>query len=54
MDRLTFNICIFVFLAICDYITWLFVEQGENPLAVLIGIQFITWLIANAFFDADR
>ena len=39
MDRLTFNICIIVFLAICDYITWLFVEQGENPLAVLIGIQ---------------
>ena len=30
MDRLTFNICIIVFLAICDYITRLFVEQGET------------------------
>lgn len=54
MDRKWFNICIIVFLVINDYLTWVFVSQGENPMAIIIGVQFVAWLIANAIYEANK
>lgn len=54
MDRKTFNLCIVVFLVINDYIIWLFFKEGVDPLSILLGIQALAWLIANAFFEAEK
>lgn len=54
MDRLTFNGLLLAFFLICDVITWSFVSNGKDPLPILIGIQLLTLLIANACKDLDQ
>lgn len=54
MSRLGFNLCILVFLVVNDYIIWLFFKEGVNPLGVLLMIQTVSWLIANAFYEANK
>lgn len=48
MDRLTFNGLLLAFFVICDVITWSFVSNGKDPLPILISIQLLSLLIANA------
>lgn len=54
MSRKGFNLCILVFLVVNDYIIWLFFKEGVNPLGILLSIQTVAWLIANAFYEADK
>ena len=54
MDRLTFNGLLLAFFVICDVITWSFVSNGKDPLPILISIQLLSLLIANACKEADQ
>lgn len=54
MSRRGFNLCILVFLVVNDYIVWLFFKERINPLGLLLGIQVVAWLIANAFYEVEN
>lgn len=54
MDRLTFNGLLLAFFVICDVITWSFVSNGKDPLPILISIQLLSLLIANACKEDDQ
>lgn len=53
MGRLTFNGLLLAFFVICDVITWSFVSIGKDPLPLLISIQLLVLVTANACKEAD-
>lgn len=53
MDRKWFNITLLTFFIINDYFTWVSLSAFGHPW-LIIAIQAVAWLIANAIWEANK
>lgn len=53
MDRKWFNLTILAFFIINDYFTWVSLSALGHPW-LIIAIQAVAWLIANAIWEANK